>query len=599
MGGDTFRVFAIGLNKTGTSSVREALVLLGVQPIPSAQAVVREGLVDAVLRDGDRERALAFARRYRVLGDRPWNVGDMYRRLHERFPDSRFVLTVRDEESWWRSVSHWVEHKPHMRDVYALHLGGGVFERERFLAHYRAYREEVLGYFREVAPDRLLVMDPERGDGWDLLCPFLGVSIPSRPFPHANRQRYLEQAPLRPQRGRCSACGEPLEARRRVEPSPRVPTGGDLRRRLRAARASWDRMLDAAAAQAERRALDPARLEQRFARLRARNPSLAIDDVAAVCCFFDPGDSGSRVEHYRRFQAGIARAGVPLLTVELAFADRPFQLDADERSSLRLRTDTVLWHKERLLNLGIGELLRRGYRKIAWLDADIHFADDRWPWHVAHSLETARVVQVFDRVSVQHGPTGPPTRGLSSVRYYRSWGRLDGQRGRRRWWRRRGPPGCSGYGWAARAEVLEKVLLYDAAVAGGADKLIDLAGLPRSADWHAAVARWFESSQPACPACGHRNQAPAWHAHYLAWAERWHDVVAGRVGFVETAISDSFHGSRARRASRTRHEILLRQGFDPARDLRTRPDGTLEWASDKPGMHADVTRYLRSREGYA
>jgi hypothetical protein len=597
MSADTPRVFAIGLNKTGTSSIREALALLGVAPIPSARAVEREGLVYAVLRDGDHERALAFAERYRGFDDRPWNVGDMYRRLHERFPDSRFVLTVRDEERWWRSVSHWVEHKSQVRDLYALHLGGGVLDRERFLAHYRAYRDAVLGYFAAAAPDQLLVMDPERGDGWQLLCPFLGLPVPDAPFPHANRQSYQPHPRSRPLRGRCYACEAPLEPPR--ERAPGRASGGRRIPRLRRARDAWNRMLDAARERSERSADDPARLHQRYRRLRERHPRLAIDDLAAVCCFFDPGDSGSRIGHYRRFRDGIARAGVPLLTVELAFGDRPFQIDGDEGSVLRLRTDAVLWHKERLLNLGIGEALRRGHRRIAWLDADIHFTDDHWPWHVARALDAARLVQVFDRVSVQHGPTGPPTRGMSSVRYFRKHGRLDRQRGRRHRWLRRGPPGYSGYGWAARAEVLEKALLYDAAVVGGGDKLIHLASLPRGRGWREAVERWFESSQPACPACGHRNQAPAWLAHYLAWAERWHEAVSGSIGVAENTICDSFHGSRARRSYRDRHEILLRQGFDPARDLCTRADGTLAWASDNPALHADVSRYLRSRDGYA
>jgi hypothetical protein len=597
MSGDTPRVFAIGLNKTGTSSVREALALLGVAPIPSARAVEGAGLVYAVLRDGDHERALAFAERYRGFDDRPWNVGDMYRRLHARFPDSRFVLTVRDEERWWRSVSHWVEHKSQVRDLYALHLGGGVFDRERFFAHYRAYNEAVVRYFRETAPDQLLVMDPERGDGFELLCPFLGLPVPGRPFPHANRQAYGAQAPSRPLRGRCHACDAPLEPPGRARKAGRP--AGAVRRRLRAARAASDRLFAPAQARAERRAADPARAEERYRKLRARHPSLAIDDLAAVCCFFDPGDSGSRVEHYRRFRAGIARAGVPLLTVELAFGDRPHQLDAGAGEVVRLRTDTVLWHKERLLNLGIGELLRRGYRRIAWLDADIEFADDRWPWHVAHALDAARVVQVFERVAVQHGPTGPPTPGMSSVRYFEKHGRLDAQRGHRSVWRRRGTPGYSGYGWAARAEVLEKSLLYDTAVVGGGDKLIHLASLPRGRAWRAAVLRWFESSQPDCPACGHRSQAPAWLAHYLGWAERWHEAVGGSVGYAPNRIRDSFHGSRARRAYRDRHEILLRQAFDPARDLRTSEDGTLAWGSDKPSLHTDVRRYLRSREGYS
>ncbi|HEX8335676.1 MAG TPA: sulfotransferase [Pyrinomonadaceae bacterium] len=36
---------------------------------------------------------------------------------------------------------------------------------------------------------RLLVMDITAGDGWEVLCPFLGVEIPDRPFPHENRTR--------------------------------------------------------------------------------------------------------------------------------------------------------------------------------------------------------------------------------------------------------------------------------------------------------------------------------------------------------------------------------------------------------------------------
>ena len=35
--------------------------------------------------------------------------------------------------------------------------------------------------------DRLLVIDIVGGDGWEQLCPFLGVPIPEEPFPHSNK----------------------------------------------------------------------------------------------------------------------------------------------------------------------------------------------------------------------------------------------------------------------------------------------------------------------------------------------------------------------------------------------------------------------------
>ena len=40
---------------------------------------------------------------------------------------------------------------------------------------------------REVPEDRLLVLDIVGGDGWEVLCPFLGLPIPHQPFPHSNK----------------------------------------------------------------------------------------------------------------------------------------------------------------------------------------------------------------------------------------------------------------------------------------------------------------------------------------------------------------------------------------------------------------------------
>jgi hypothetical protein len=35
-------------------------------------------------------------------------------------------------------------------------------------------------------PESLLVMDISAGDGWDVLCPFVGAPPPAVPFPHSN-----------------------------------------------------------------------------------------------------------------------------------------------------------------------------------------------------------------------------------------------------------------------------------------------------------------------------------------------------------------------------------------------------------------------------
>ena len=35
-------------------------------------------------------------------------------------------------------------------------------------------------------PDDLLVLDVVGGEGWERLCPFLGLAPPDEPFPHFN-----------------------------------------------------------------------------------------------------------------------------------------------------------------------------------------------------------------------------------------------------------------------------------------------------------------------------------------------------------------------------------------------------------------------------
>lgn len=57
------------------------------------------------------------------------------------------------------------------------------------LGTYLLHNKEVRDYFKD-RPDDFLEVNWENGDGWELLCDFLGKEIPDRPFPHANKGKY-------------------------------------------------------------------------------------------------------------------------------------------------------------------------------------------------------------------------------------------------------------------------------------------------------------------------------------------------------------------------------------------------------------------------
>jgi hypothetical protein len=54
------------------------------------------------------------------------------------------------------------------------------------LRGYYRHTLDVLDYFEHRMHD-LLIIDVTAGEGWELLCPFLGVPVPNRPFPWSHK----------------------------------------------------------------------------------------------------------------------------------------------------------------------------------------------------------------------------------------------------------------------------------------------------------------------------------------------------------------------------------------------------------------------------
>ena len=184
------RVFGIGMQRTGTSSLHEAFQTLGFDSMhwPSAdwaQAVWQE--TNKWGRSGTLERSYAAC-------DNP--IPSLYQKLDKAYPGSKFVLTVRDENDWLASVEKfWTYEGNHQRWVWdvdkfthrmhSIIYGQPTFDREVFRARYRKHNAEVMEYFDGRAD--LLRMDVAPDTPMDDLCGFLGVPPTGRKFPHSNK----------------------------------------------------------------------------------------------------------------------------------------------------------------------------------------------------------------------------------------------------------------------------------------------------------------------------------------------------------------------------------------------------------------------------
>lgn len=175
------KVFCIGFQKTGTSSMRDALEQLGYRV---TGVFGRTTSLDE-LRANYVQIGLEIAEQCDAVEDMPWPL--MFRELDERFPGSKFILTVRDTDRWYKSIAdHFGPNPYHIQQLtYGDDAPAPVGHEERYREVYDRHNAAVLEYFAD-RPDDLLVMRLERGDGWDKLGAFLGEAVPGGPFVRTN-----------------------------------------------------------------------------------------------------------------------------------------------------------------------------------------------------------------------------------------------------------------------------------------------------------------------------------------------------------------------------------------------------------------------------
>ena len=184
MSGNTSKIICVGWHKTGTSTIGEALHKLGYDVV-GARLDTAEDLLN-----GDKQKVIDLAAHFDALQDVPWAA--LYKELDQAFPGSKFILTLRDDESWLKSAYKHFGRSGVDRPMFRWLYGVGTIRgnKELFLERYKRHNREVMAYFKE-RPDDLLIMSFENGDGWDKLCPFIGHPIPLvKTFPHRNQGKH-------------------------------------------------------------------------------------------------------------------------------------------------------------------------------------------------------------------------------------------------------------------------------------------------------------------------------------------------------------------------------------------------------------------------
>lgn len=176
------KVFGIGLNKTGTTTLGLCGRMLGLR----STSCDKKLLADFVVWN-DFVRIKQKVSDYDLFEDWPWPL--IFKDLDQMYPGSKFILTVRQsEQKWLESLkshsmrTHPTEHCRKLAFGYNFPHGN---EKEH-IEFYRQHNDSVRSYFSGRSND-FIELCWEKGDGFEELCNFLNCDVPDLPFPHANK----------------------------------------------------------------------------------------------------------------------------------------------------------------------------------------------------------------------------------------------------------------------------------------------------------------------------------------------------------------------------------------------------------------------------
>ncbi len=201
------KIFCIGTGKTGTTSVEKALKDLGYKlgDIPTGELLLKE------YANRNFNPIIKFCKSADAFQDAPFSFPFTYIPLDISYPNSKFILTIRDnDEQWYNSLIKY-HSKIHSKNgnvpteddlkeasyrykgfawevrqkVFGIKSGEDVYHKQTFLDFYNHHNRMVKNYFK--FRDNLLVINLSNKNSYYEFCNFLNKEPLYDQFPWENK----------------------------------------------------------------------------------------------------------------------------------------------------------------------------------------------------------------------------------------------------------------------------------------------------------------------------------------------------------------------------------------------------------------------------
>lgn len=324
-------------------------------------------------------------------------------------------------------------------------------------------------------------------------------------------------------------------------------------------------------------------------------------EAIVITCFFNPMHSPYRVKAFNQFYNSIKHLNYHVIECLIGEDDAQLPQGVNNPNFSQIRSDSVLWHKEALLNKVVRELPKK-YKYVFWIDADVLFINTNWlvdsvnklkgganilqPFEYCIHLDQDETQPSFDVDDYRDTVSDPKNRQKQmwrsfSANYYDDAHPYSPKSKQRAAWTglkdlsaspNYDQHGHVGFAWGARREILDKVPLYDKALIGGADHIIA----------HAAAGQVPHS----CITNAFRDDLE----NVLHWSADFAAVVKGKLSYADGDLYHIWHG-----------DIDKRQYLKRVKDFTVQTKHISEKDANglyvaKKGQDAYVKKYLQHRE---
>ncbi len=211
------KVFCIGAGKTGTTSLEKLFTQFGFKMgnQPTAEVLSRDWLMNT-----SAERIIRYCYTADAFQDAPFGYPNLYNELDKAFPNSKFILTVRNSaEEWFNSLVRFhakkfssdplrppndqdlsnatYRYKGYMFESYQFVYGKyniPLYDKQSYKENYLKNNEEKRNYFKN-RPNDFIEINLSIQDDFQRLCEFLNIETNIAGFPWENKTQPSQPQP--------------------------------------------------------------------------------------------------------------------------------------------------------------------------------------------------------------------------------------------------------------------------------------------------------------------------------------------------------------------------------------------------------------------